>query len=354
MNAALLDTVFRAAVSHHRAGDLSAAIQAYRAVRTLVPDLPVPYSNLGFLLYESGRAAEAIPLLEQALILEPAFGQAAHNLLLASFWSAPAYRWAEVARGLRAGFTNDPAACYELHIRGAIAHWIAGDRPALAATLRACEDIRPASGQSLAYEHFLSALLRQNEQEAPSSAPISVIGDSHCLSYASRWVRPHLIMGCKAWHLAAPGENRFKTRLAEYLRAEQPGAMILISAGEIDCRRDEGILTALDKYGGSLDRAIETTVAGLVNTVLGLADGLDIRFCAVPAPARSSASREQADLIRKFNAALREQAGQAGSGIADFYAVTAADDGMANDGVHIDGIHLAPSLLRAALQPRER
>ena len=52
-------------------GELSVAIEKYRQILKLVPNLPAAHNNLGQLYYQQGQFAEAVPELQAAIKLDP-------------------------------------------------------------------------------------------------------------------------------------------------------------------------------------------------------------------------------------------------------------------------------------------
>lgn len=62
---------FAAAESRRDGGDLAGAIEGYRAVVARCPDFCAAYNNMGLSLHKLGRAAESLPLFEQALRCNP-------------------------------------------------------------------------------------------------------------------------------------------------------------------------------------------------------------------------------------------------------------------------------------------
>ena len=77
------------------AGRLDAASATLRAAESVEPDNPVVVANRGVLLSDGGHPAEAVPLLQRALALDPGFLEARFNLALAF---ARAGRKADAAR----------------------------------------------------------------------------------------------------------------------------------------------------------------------------------------------------------------------------------------------------------------
>lgn len=65
----------REAIAHHRAGRLPEAEGLYRAILRAQPGHPDAHHNLGVLICQSGRPADALPHLESALASNPASAQ---------------------------------------------------------------------------------------------------------------------------------------------------------------------------------------------------------------------------------------------------------------------------------------
>lgn len=226
----------------------------------------------------------------------------------------------------------------------------------------------------LAYSHYLKGLAA-NRRLKPGlyrdAAPdtLHIIGESHCLSPHGTAVEiggdlyrleSHMIIGCKAWHLADPKVNYFQRAYWTIAGGLPEGANLLVTIGEIDCRMDEGMFPRHKKTGAPLDDIIASTAGGLVNFVATLAaeKGQRANICGVPAPhhARSSETAMSdsdlgayLDMIRRFNVAVAELANKHGCGFVDLYAMTVGEAGTATGDQHIDRTHLYPSAIHEAL-----
>ena len=106
------------------------------------------------------------------------------------------------------------------------------------------------------YLTHLYPLLR-NTNNFLSKKPILHIGESHCLSFANQLIsileenkkiQPAIINGGKAWHFANDQTNKFKASLEKKIKRYSNVEEVFISFGEIDCRKDEGILNYSLKY----------------------------------------------------------------------------------------------------------
>ncbi len=78
--AAAPEAMLEVALARHRGGDPAAAEAAYRQLLQAMPDHPDGLHLLGVVLLQTGRAADAIPLIEKALVVAPALPNAASHL----------------------------------------------------------------------------------------------------------------------------------------------------------------------------------------------------------------------------------------------------------------------------------
>ena len=123
---------------------------------------------------------------------------------------------------------------------------------------------------------FIASLYPQLEKENnnPESKIIPHIGESHCLSFAHQTlsifsqikkIQPVLITGGKAWHFANKKHNKWKDSLTHQMENHNYNDKVFISFGEIDCRKDEGILTYSIKKNKNISEVCETTIKGYLN-----------------------------------------------------------------------------------------
>jgi hypothetical protein len=307
------------------------------------------------------------------------------GLVRAECWRSPAANWNGICDAALARNGMTAASRFELMVRKAIGQWIARDLDGLAATLQQCaavdrnvEFFNPNVKNSRAYAGYLGNLLSharaQPEMRADNDALplLPVIGDSHSLAYdgmtvalrgVRHRVRARLVMGCKAFHLAADGPNRYRWLFGEIARDLPEGTAAICSFGEIDCRLEEGILPHYRQVGGDLEALVRGQVAAFVATAAGYAAPrrLALMFLNVPAPNFPALRLRQNDLvaegealltrvIRAFNGALEQEAMSHGHRTVDLHAISAVSPGAR----HLDEYHLGPEVLGEALaaQPR--
>jgi len=224
------------------------------------------------------------------------------------------------------------------------------------------------------YEIYLKTLLEYRRQHpelyaAEAAEPLHVIGESHSLSPHGSTVdigsarfrlQGHMILGCKAWHLADPAVNHYQRAFWAVVSGLPDGANVLTAIGEIDCRSNEGFYPLHLKRGGDVADIINATADGFVGFVAAVGDkqGLNMNLGGVPAPnlARSSEtlkSGEQTaaylDVVARFNGALEAAAARHGCGFIDLYGLTAGEGGTSNGTLHIDDTHLLPAAIHQAI-----
>jgi tetratricopeptide (TPR) repeat protein len=224
------------------------------------------------------------------------------------------------------------------------------------------------------YETYLAALLEYRRQHAAlyqkeEAEPLHIIGESHCLSphgvavqigEADFRMQGHMILGCKAWHLADPTVNHYQRSYWAAASGLPSGANVLTAIGEIDCRPDEGIYPLHRKRGGDLADIIGRTVDGFVDFVALVGDNqrLNMNICGVPAPNRARSGEfplpdqqmaSYLDVVARFNGALEAAATRRGCGFVDLYGLTVGEDKVSDGSHHLDNTHLLPAVVQQAI-----
>lgn len=350
-------------------GRLGEAEQCYQRAVMLKPDFADAHENLGSVRVKMGELEKAVCAYQDAIRLKPADGQAYKRIGEAFQYMD---READELCAYRQALALDPG---NAGLDGAV--WLAV-RAYLAGEVEQCQEMLRASGPILrtveahrrpirAYREYLGQLFRWLVEAGAFHAPrhdmptLHVIGESHSLSMHGAVVlyrgcemrcQAHWIGGCKQWHLGNAGKNRFKNKFELIARRLPEQATVLLTIGEIDCRPDEGILAAWEKTSGkSLDYMAQDTVEAFLRYIgEKLSPGAHrIIVAGVPAPnilASTLAPEEaslHADLVRRFNAFLREKSVSAGLDFLDVYALTDRGDGYASGQYHLDSNHLLPS-----------
>ena len=184
------------------------------------------------------------------------------------------------------------------------------------------------------------------------------IGDSHCLSFVNQNIKlnnisyrilPKLISGAKAWHFSDGEINLSKSLFVNHLKNVENGSIVFLSFGEIDCRLDEGIISAYLKTDQSkkiLNEIIYKTVENYVEFCCGQVKNRNITFYlfGVHAPIIKKEDTEKAELlkkiIKKFNLFLKKICYEKGLNFIDAFEYTKNNQGFSNKKYMLDNCHL--------------
>ena len=202
----------------------------------------------------------------------------------------------------------------------------------------------------------LSSSLKEAEEDCEKVIPH--IGESHSLSFAHqnikinnqfKKIQPIFVCGAKAYHLGKRENNNFKASLEDQIKLHNTNEEILISFGEIDCRREEGILQYASKRNNELIKIIEDTVDKFVNYMEGiLEDKFNERYyLGIPAPQilkePDDLDKQRKILIKEYNSILKNRIEKKGSHFIDIYKLT-VDKNNENNGKYMaDNVHLSPA-----------
>ncbi len=361
--------------------DLSDALES--ALRAFYVDPSSAYAKCSAAktLIEQGRYVEAVSFYED---LSPAVNE--HDIV-AHGWlydSLSRQGQLQAARPLLDGLLKDaplvPKQRHDLLVKKAIDAWLSGDligcRAAVAdaATVSENAGIRSVDRHALVFERYVLALLDHHEKHSELYAgstgdELHIIGESHCLSPHGTIAEVegvpfelvgHMIVGCKAWHLADPAANYFQRAFRAIVQGLPANANVLLAIGEIDCRPNEGIYPLHKKKRVDPAELIDDTVTGFVDFVVEAAAerNLRVNFCGVPAPHRDRFSRlplpadefrGYLDVVAEFNQKLERVSEARGCGFLDLYKMTVGDDGTADGRWHIDDTHLLPGALQRCI-----
>ena len=351
-------------------GKLDEAITSYEKALSLKPESAESHNNMGFALKDQGKLDEAITSYEKALSLKPDYAEAKDNslslqaqlrgnALLTSTFSDPEHE------DLRANIIRRP----KYNIVSAIVCFLSDDRIKTYRHIQnfyACDPklvakLAPKNKAFCsAYSEYLSALLKEPFDEKPDFNTGNIIyhiGESHCLSYAHRnieinrvtfRVSPKITFGAKAFHFSKENEDAFKAITRANLASIPVGSLVFISFGEIDCRPNEGFISAATKLDKPIEDLIHSTVIGYLKWFAkhNKAWNHRMHFLNVPAPKydkkySSKVNTDVANVVASFNAQIRKRAVQFGFHIVDMFKFTVGPDGFSNDQFHVDRHHLS-------------
>lgn len=213
-----------------------------------------------------------------------------------------------------------------------------------------------------AYSIFIGKLLNTNwEEKLRSVNKIYHLGESHCLSYAHRnitvdssnfMITPRITFGAKAFHFSHAKQDIFKAITKAHFISLPKRSKIFLSYGEIDCRPNEGFISAARKLDKPLEDLIDQTTKGYVHWFLEQNAGQRHRiyFINVPAPVyneeySADLNLEVARTVVLFNAALKKYSLQHGFDMVDVFKFTAGKEGFSNGLYHLDNNHLGPKAI---------
>ena len=332
----------------------------------------------GHVLRAIGKQEEALSEYLRAIHCDPNHAEAYDGLAFTLLDTMRFDDLSAIIDGIQAEGRLSSAQRSGLRVLRAIGAWVHDDVAACRSDIDAANAVAdsseryPNDAMIGIYRRYLDLLLDYRKTHADRYATaggpdLHVVGESHCLTAA--WtqvsldgeihrVRPHLVMGAKAWHFASPAPSDHKQNLMRIVSALPEGAETVFVFGEIDARADDGILRYVDRHPeADWEQVALDTVGGYVRHVTALARErrLRVAFQGVPAPAVvhrgvEPARRERhVALVRFFNAALATLASDHGCRYIDVFSVSAGPDGFAHGMGHLDAYHLTPDCLATAL-----
>ena len=217
-----------------------------------------------------------------------------------------------------------------------------------------------------AYVHFIDKFDQQHDLKGnqANNGNVFHLGDSHCLTYAYRSltfdktvqpILPKIIFGAKAWHFARAAPNQYKAIFNYHITKIPKGSKVFLSFGEIDCRREEGIIKALVTSESNCRAIVDRTVRGYVDFVFSACQNREINliFFGVPAPVQSTDGTYlqdeknliQLEIIKTFNEILQSASKKLGGCFVDTFGFTSENNGKSNNKFHIDPFHLSSRTL---------
>ena len=165
---------------------------------------------------------------------------------------------------------------------------------------------------------------------------------------------PKITFGGKAFHFSRDKTDKFKAITKNNFDSLPNQSVVFVSFGEIDCRADEGLITASEKFNEPIEELIAKTVEGYFNwfCAQNKKKNHSLYFFNIPAPVYNYNSTSElnvalANTVLEFNQAMLKYSRSYYFNLIDTYAFTANEQGFSNMKYHIDGVHLGPSALQA-------
>ena len=223
--------------------------------------------------------------------------------------------------------------------------------------------IKKIKKYALAFSKFITALypLLANKNNNLNLYKIPHFGESHSLSFAHQtislfsslnMIQPVLITGAKAWHFANYKNNKWKDSLSQQIKKHNYSDKVFISFGEIDCRKDEGILMYSINNNKNISEICEKTIIGFLNHMERALkpNYLKRYYFGIPAPTMTKEVLDELDkkrieIIKKYNFLYKKEVLSRGCYFLDVYALTSTKDGVNNNLHMCDNTHLSPKCL---------
>ena len=353
-------------------GRVQAASKAFKRVTELNPTYADGFNNLGVTLQDQGKLEEAIASYNKALSLKPENVEFTENLQslvvqLSPIMANYGHHFGTSKTQINSEIVLRP----KYQIQNAIKAYLEADFGKTHShnnNFKACDRklldrLKPNDKVFCnAYSSFIGKLLDANWDEEPASEnKVYHLGESHSLSYAHRnitisgsnlRITPRMTFGAKAFHFARSKYDSFKAITKAHLVSLPKNSKVFLSFGEIDCRPNEGFISAATKLDKPLEELIDQTTEGYVKWFLE--QNADLRhrlyFIGVPAPVydkklSADLNSEVARAVALFNIELKKYSLQHGYGTVDVFKFTVGKEGFSNGLFHIDNHHLGANSL---------
>ena len=214
------------------------------------------------------------------------------------------------------------------------------------------------------YNAFLQKLIEapfENEATFADDQTIFHMGESHCLSYAHRLIKidgmdykvaPRITFGGKAYHFSIEKDNAYKAITKSNFDSIPDGSKVFVSFGEIDCRQNEGFISAVKKNQKPIEDLVSDTVRGYLDWFAeqNQSKKHSLFFLNVPAPIynekyNAEVNGKVTSTIKLFNSLLHKTVSDHNFDIIDVHMVTVGRDGFSNNSFHIDDSHLSSDII---------
>ncbi len=355
-------------------GKLEESEISYRKAISINPNFANAYCNLGGILKNLGKLKEAEISTRKAIKINPNFGDANFNLGLILndlgklkeliYLSKSTIESKSINEGykLRALLNLVIANLLQQDFSGTLLNINKINDLISKGVVNSIRDVKNRRHTSN-YSRFITSLypLLEKENPNPNAEKIPHIGESHCLSFAHQTlsissqvkkIQPVLITGGKAWHFAKHGNNQWKDSLTQQIKNHTYSEYVFISFGEIDCRKNEGILPYTSKTNKNILEVCEKTINGYLDYMEAtLSNNYSKRYYfGIPAPTRKKELPEKLDIkrieiIKIFNSLLKKEVLSRQAYFIDVYELTSTIDGV-NNNIHMcDTNHLSPKCL---------
>ncbi|MDA8883347.1 tetratricopeptide repeat protein [Planktomarina temperata] len=348
-------------------GNLEEAIEACNEALAIKPDYANAYNNIGNAHKRQGKLEEAIRAYNKALAIKPDYADAIENSRSLAVQLLPVIaNYGYDFNSSKTQLSSEVMSKPRYLILNSIKAYLEADFSKARAdnnSFQACDkkiiEIMMPKNQIFcdAYSIFIGKLLDATWEMVPvSENKVYHLGESHSLSYAHRHITtgglnskivPRITFGAKAFHLARTKQDIFKAITKAHFVSLPRRSKVFLSYGEIDCRPNEGFISAAIKFDKPLDELIDQTAEGYVQWFLKQNVGLKhhLFFINVPAPVydeklSTGQNLEVAKTVTLFNAALKQYSRLYGFNMVDVFNFTTDGEGFSNGLFHVDNYHL--------------
>ena len=343
-------------------------MHAYKNALTHKPDYAEVFNNMSATLQDQGKLGAAIKALDKAISLKPNFAEALENLL------GLRIQLRQTMFNLEDKYEKSYTPSYALtakpkyQIYQSIFAFLQADQTSFSKHLKEFSNCDPEMIARLkqkdlvfctAYNRFLSKLYHSPSSKVEgltNSQTLFHLGESHSLSYAHNSIKiqgmdytiaPRITFGAKAYHFARKKNDAFKAITKENFYSLPDCSKVFISFGEIDCRPNEGFISAASNLQRPLEDIVFETVQGYVNWFLEQNQNKnhDVYFFNVPAPIyniryTAEVNNDVLKAVRLFDNILKEIKSNYFN-IIDVFKFTVGSKGFSDGLFHADDHHLS-------------
>jgi Tfp pilus assembly protein PilF len=327
------------------------------------------HSNLAEMLIDQGFFGKALKILLTSLELDHHTSTVYRNVFYIFMYQQRYQDALEIADiGLLSENLSESELC-ELLVGKAILFWLFDNQEEAAQMIQLSESIYQYRNTSIelgnlcVFHGYIKQLLVLNKLRNVAQTPlcqqknIYFISESHgftpndnIVEYKNKSykIRSLFILGAKVLHLIQADNNKHKQSLSLILNSLPEKSKIIMAIGEIDCRRNEGILIHCIKHDLDYKDVIDDMLVKYIDVLKTKAEpkNIEIILYGVPAPNNNQVDLLEMDqrhtfkqLIKYFNYRLRIICDDSNISFLDTYGLT-EDGDVSNLKYHLDSFHL--------------
>ena len=355
-------------------GNLKEAELSIRKAIEINPNIANAHFSMGIILRDQGNLKEAELYTRKAIEINPDSATAHSNLGIILRDLGRLKELIDLSKSTLASKSINQEYKLIALIRMTIAHLLQKDYSETILNIKKTNDLinqgvidkiknKKNKQFSCHYSKFITSLypLLNKENNNQNSFKIPHVGESHCLSFTHqnlsissqiRKIQPVLITGGKAWHFASEKHNQWKDSLIQQMKNHNYSEEIFISFGEIDCRKDEGILNYTRKKNKDISEVCQKTIIGYLNYMEKVLTPYYTKkyYFGVSAPLREKEylddlDKKRIEVIKLYNSFLKKEVLSRGSFFIDVFALTSNKNGENNNLHMCDQFHLAPQCI---------